>query len=405
MKFKVLTLFPEMIMNASDLGMIGRAQDNEIIDIECIQIRDYADNNRGQVDDYTYGGGAGMLMRPQVVYDAYKAAAGDGAKKRCIYMSPAGRPFTQQLAQDLSKEDEIIILCGRYEGVDERVLETIVTDRISIGEYVLTGGELAALVVIDAVSRLIPGVLGNDKSSEVESFYRGLLEYPQYTRPEEWHGKSVPEVLLTGDHKSIEGWRLERSKEITERVRPDLYSRYIKREEIVPRLLPAKRDNAAAISSVRFSDGEPVYSDDIFAVISDMSSKEAYLCRIDKNADKAGHDISDHICNKLSADIKTLYIPQNCMDESGIREAWKKEGEYFLMSYTDHSPISRKKITDLSGEERELAEKIYSENKDILADLRIPYIFINTDDGDLADMYESLGYLRSNSVIVKYTRV
>lgn len=210
-------------MNELSTSIIGRAMANELLTIEAVNIRDFAENKHNRVDDYTYGGGAGMLMQAGPVYGAYRSVAEKAkSKPRVIYLSPQGQTFSQSMAEEFAQEEELIFLCGHYEGIDERVLEEIVTDYVSIGDYVLTGGELPAMVMIDAVSRLIPGVLHNDTSAEFESFQDNLLEYPQYTRPEEWHGKKVPEILLSGHHANIEKWRREQSVIRTAERRPDL---------------------------------------------------------------------------------------------------------------------------------------------------------------------------------------
>ena len=210
-------------MNGLSTSIIGRAMANELLTIEAVNIRDFAENKHNRVDDYTYGGGAGMLMQAGPVYGAYRSVAEKAkSKPRVIYLSPQGQTFSQSMAEEFAQEEELIFLCGHYEGIDERVLEEIVTDYVSIGDYVLTGGELPAMVMIDAVSRLIPAVLHNDTSAEFESFQDNLLEYPQYTRPEEWHGKRVPEILLSGHHANIEKWRREQSVIRTAERRPDL---------------------------------------------------------------------------------------------------------------------------------------------------------------------------------------
>ena len=212
-----------MIMQGLATSIVGRALEAGILHIEAINIRDYSANKHDKVDDYPYGGGAGMLMQAQPVYDAWKSVVERiGKKPRCVYVTPQGSTFTQQTAKELAIEEELILLCGHYEGIDERVLEEIVTDYISIGDYVLTGGELAAMVMVDAISRMVPGVLGNQASSSAESFEGNLLEYPQYSRPEEWQGKKVPEVLLSGHHKNIEIWRRQQSLLRTRERRPDL---------------------------------------------------------------------------------------------------------------------------------------------------------------------------------------
>lgn len=240
MRFHILTLFPEMVDGCLGASILGRAAKDGRISFHTVNIRDYTQDRHKKVDDYTYGGGAGMLMQAQPVYDAWRAVQEterfgsscpeNGPKRRkrlrTIYVTPQGETFTQETARALAQEEALIFLCGHYEGIDERVLEETVTDYISIGDYVLTGGELPAMVMIDAIARLVPGVLHNDRSAEMESFQNGLLEYPQYSRPPVWHGKAVPEVLLSGHHKKIEEWRLEQSVARTRERRPDLYRDY-----------------------------------------------------------------------------------------------------------------------------------------------------------------------------------
>lgn len=223
MNFYILTLFPEMVMNGLNTSIIGRAVEAGFLHIEAINIRDYSTNKHHKVDDYPYGGGAGMLMQAQPVYDAWKSVVERiGKKPRCIYVTPQGTRFSQGAAKEFAREEDIILLCGHYEGIDERVLEEIVTDYMSIGDYVLTGGELPAMVMVDAISRMVPGVLTNDESGSAESFEGNLLEYPQYSRPEEWNGKKVPQVLMSGHHKKIEEWRRQQSIKRTLERRPDL---------------------------------------------------------------------------------------------------------------------------------------------------------------------------------------
>lgn len=258
MNFHILTLFPEMIEQGLNTSITGRAISNGLLSIEAINIRDYAFNKHQSVDDYPYGGGAGMLMQAEPVYLAYEAVRKKIAERkpaeaeteteepaeaeqleekpvtgseeepvkekklRVVYLSPQGDVFSQGMAEELAKEEDLVLLCGHYEGIDERVLEEIVTDYVSIGDYVLTGGELPAMVMVDAISRLVPGVLHNNVSAEFESFQDNLLEYPQYSRPEEWHGKKVPLVLMSGHHANIEKWRREQSILRTYERRPDL---------------------------------------------------------------------------------------------------------------------------------------------------------------------------------------
>ena len=259
MNFHILTLFPEMVENGLKTSIIGRAVAGGLLSIEAVNIRDFAFNKHQSVDDYPYGGGAGMLMQAEPVYLAYKdieeriqkriqnakmqnaeteeqdaevkvqnagiqdaETVSPDKKLRVVYLSPQGKTFDQKMAEELAEEEDLVVLCGQYEGIDERVLEEIVTDYVSIGDYVLTGGELPAMVMVDTISRLVPGVLHNDVSAEFESFQDNLLEYPQYSRPEEWHGKKVPPVLLSGHHANIEKWRREQSILRTYERRPDL---------------------------------------------------------------------------------------------------------------------------------------------------------------------------------------
>ena len=269
MVFHIMTLFPEMIDVVCRTSIIGRAVSSGVIQIKTYQIRDFsADEKHHKVDDYTYGGGAGMLMQAQPVYDCYQYVLSCISKKRecnneisgtqiqtysdeiactknreytdeitdsnhcgcrTLYVTPQGRPFTQEMARTYAQCDDLVILCGHYEGVDERVLEEIGAERVSIGDYVLTGGELPAMVIADAVARLVPGVLSNEESAQTESFDDGLLEYPQYTRPEVWRERRVPEILLSGDHAKVDAWRHEQALSRTREMRPDLYSEYIHR--------------------------------------------------------------------------------------------------------------------------------------------------------------------------------
>lgn len=225
MIIKILTLFPEMFYGFLESSIIKRTQDKGLLHIEYINIRDFASNKHKKVDDYPYGGGAGMVMTPQPIFDAYEYAIRDFDKRintRTIYLTPKGITFNQKTSIDLSLEKQIVFLCGHYEGIDQRVIDTIVTDEISIGDYVLTGGELPVAVMIDAIARLIPGALSSNESYEEESFYSGLLEYPHYTRPEDYNEMKVPKVLLSGNHKEIEKWRRKASLEITLRRRPDI---------------------------------------------------------------------------------------------------------------------------------------------------------------------------------------
>ena len=224
MNFHVMTLFPEMIERAMGESITGRAIKAGHISVNAVNIRDFANNKHNRVDDYPYGGGAGMVMQAEPVYQCYESICRSigNSRPRVVFMTPQGRTFNQQMAEELSREEDLILLCGHYEGIDERVLEKIVTDNVSIGDYVLTGGELPAMVMMDTISRLVPGVLNNGMSAVKESFSDNLLEYPQYTRPEEWMGEKVPSVLLSGHHKNIAAWYREQSILRTAKNRPDL---------------------------------------------------------------------------------------------------------------------------------------------------------------------------------------
>lgn len=228
MRIDIATLFPEMCEAILSESIVGRARKKGAIEVCCHQIRDYTNDKHRRVDDIPYGGGMGMVMQADPIYNCYKAICEQlGCKPHTIYMTPKGSVFTQKRAVELSKMDNILILCGHYEGVDQRILDKIVDEEISIGDYVLTGGELPAVVVTDAVARMCDGVLSSAECFEDESHFNGLLEYPQYTRPETWEGESVPAVLLSGHHKNISDWRLEKSLEITKQNRPDMYQKYI----------------------------------------------------------------------------------------------------------------------------------------------------------------------------------
>ena len=223
MKINIMTLFPEMCEAVLCESIIGRARENGFVEIECVNIRDYTTDKHNRVDDAPYGGGMGMLMQVQPIDDCYKAICEkSGKKSRLIYMSPCGEVLTQEKVKKLASLDEITLLCGHYEGLDRRVIDSLVDEEISVGDYVLTGGELPALILADAVSRMLPGVLPNDEAKELESHYNGLLEYPQYTRPYEWNGMKVPDVLISGHHGNIEKWRREQSLLMTAKYRPDM---------------------------------------------------------------------------------------------------------------------------------------------------------------------------------------
>ena len=300
MKFHILTLFPEMVQNGLNTSIIGRAVQKGLLSIDAVNIRDFTQDKHGKVDDYPYGGGAGMLMQAQPVYDAWSAVTGNAnagsvkeessctqekmlqgeahnlKKIRTLYMTPQGQPFNQKLARELAKEEELVFLCGHYEGIDERVLTEIVTDYVSIGDYVLTGGELPAMVMIDAISRLVPGVLNNEDSAETETFHKDLLEYPQYTRPEIWNGQKVPQILFSGNHRNITKWRLEQSEERTGRIRPDLYAKYMEKQQTIKALSRHKRNHIHLMELLDRGNGDIIAGSGENLLLYDRES-EAWL--------------------------------------------------------------------------------------------------------------------------------
>ena len=225
MKITILTIFPEMFESVLNSSILGRAREQGLIEVECVDIRPFSDRKHKNTDDYPFGGGAGMVMLAQPIMDAMKHVTGENFSGRRIYMGPRGTTLTTMKARELAKEEHLVLLCGHYEGVDQRALDACIDEEISIGDYILTGGELAAMVLTDAVSRFIPGVLGSGESAEEESFSDGLLEYPQYTRPRELNGMEVPEVLLSGDHAKIKAWRRQESLRATKKFRPDLLAK------------------------------------------------------------------------------------------------------------------------------------------------------------------------------------
>ena len=227
MKITILTIFPEMFESVLNSSILGRAREQGLVEVECVDIRPFSDRKHKNTDDYPFGGGAGMVMLAQPIMDAMQHVTGENFSGRRIYMGPRGTTLTTAKARELAKEEHLVLLCGHYEGVDQRALDACIDEEISIGDYILTGGELAAMVLTDAVSRFIPGVLGSGESAEEESFSDGLLEYPQYTRPRELNGMEVPEVLLSGDHAKIKAWRRQESLRATKKFRPDLLEKAV----------------------------------------------------------------------------------------------------------------------------------------------------------------------------------
>lgn len=346
-KFHILTLFPEMILQGLALSVIGRAVEKGVISLNAVDIRDYTLDRHGKVDDYPYGGGAGMLMQAQPVYDAHRAVT-EGRSVRTIYVTPQGRPFTQKMAADFAREKELVFLCGHYEGIDERVLEKVVTDVVSIGDYVLTGGELPAMVMIDAIARLIPGVLGNDESAEEESFHNDLLEYPQYSRPEVWQGERVPQVLLSGDHRKVAAWRLEQSRRRTEERRPDLYERYQEKQRLIDRLSREKRNHIHMMESLGRGRGE-ILGDEEGAVL--LYDRACRLCMAEAVAADAG--CVGQLAARVPAETRTILTSDTFLRDVFAEKGYRATGEYAQLLYTrkETLPVKHKNIRSLTMEE------------------------------------------------------
>jgi tRNA (guanine37-N1)-methyltransferase len=348
-----------MIMSGLNTSITGKAAERGLISLDAVDIRNYTLDRHGKVDDYTYGGGAGMLMQAQPVFDAYMAVTG-GKKVRTVYVTPQGKPFTQREAEELSKESELVFLCGHYEGIDERVLEEIVTDYYSIGDYVLTGGELPAMVMIDAIARLVPGVLGNEVSAETESFYNDLLEYPQYSRPEIWHDKKVPDVLLSGNHKEIEKWRLEQSKERTRKRRPDLYEKYQKKQRLIIQLSKDKRNNIPMIELLAHGKGEIIYWEGTDVLLLDKNTGLCMMLAEDETT-------LEYLMKKITGHAEWIFTNQSFVREKleaqGC-EVWGNGGcSQYLYTEKNTLPVRHKDIRVLTSDEAEYVRNHY-ENED-----------------------------------------
>lgn len=355
MKFHILTLFPEMVLSGLEPSIIGRAAEKGMISLHAVNIRNYSLDKHGKTDDYPYGGGAGMLMQAQPVFDAWQDVT-KGRAVRTVYVTPQGTPFTQSKAEELAKEEELVFLCGHYEGIDQRVLEETVTDYLSIGDYVLTGGELPAMVMIDAIARLLPGVLGNDASAQEESFYNDLLEYPQYSRPEVWHDKKVPQVLLSGDHQKIAQWRLEQSKQRTEAVRPDLYAKYERKQRLIKRLMKDKRNNIHFIESLRRGRAEILYWEGEDILLYDRSCS---VCMISAASAEAGEKMLE-----LAPDaVRSFVTSQEFLNEMVCRNGvYEVHNECYQLLYTQKNPlpVKHKDIRRLAMEHLDYVSEHYS---------------------------------------------
>lgn len=344
MRFHILTLFPEMVEQGLHTSILGRAMAAGLIEIEAVNIRDYTLDKHHKVDDYPYGGGAGMLMQAQPVFDACQAVQEkllEGKKARVVYLTPQGSVFTQKMAEELSKEEDLILLCGHYEGIDERVLEEVVTDEISIGDYVLTGGELAAMVMTDAIARLVPGVLNNQESARTESFQNCLLEYPQYSRPETWREKEVPPVLLSGNHKEIRTWRLEKAKERTRKKRPDLYREYERIQEAIAWLGQDKLLHMDMIEPLRTGFGElaAFYPDGIL-IKETRSGIWMHTCR---NKER-GIQMLQELSEEEKSSIQLLVLHQDTMLQP-VETEWGMRclNICYQVVYTRKNPLSVRK--------------------------------------------------------------
>nr|WP_296439539.1 tRNA (guanosine(37)-N1)-methyltransferase TrmD [uncultured Acetatifactor sp.] len=345
-KFHILTLFPDMIEQGLSPSIIGRAARRGILCLHAVDIRDYTRDKHKKVDDYPYGGGAGMLMQAQPVYDAHRAVT-EGRPVRTVYVTPQGMPFTQRMAEEFAKEEELVFLCGHYEGIDERVLEKIVTDQVSIGDYVLTGGELAAMVMIDAIARLIPGVLGNDSSAGEESFYNDLLEYPQYSRPEEWQGVRVPGVLLSGNHRQVAAWRLEQSRQRTADRRPDLYEKYQKKQCLIQRLSGEKRNNIHMMESLSRGRADILYTDfrgrDTAVLLYDRKAGICMMTALDR-------ETGERMAELIPGDTRMLLVSEPFLRDILFKAGYALFGEFgqFLYTRKETLPVKHREIRTLS---------------------------------------------------------
>lgn len=383
MIFHVLTLFPHMIRQGLGDSIMGKAIDRGVITLDVVDIRAYTQERHGQVDDYPYGGGAGMLMQAQPVYDAHRAVT-NGKALRTVYVTPQGKPFTQKYAREFAREEELVFLCGHYEGIDERVLEEVVTDRISIGDYVLSGGELAAMVMIDATARLLPGVLGNSLSAQEESFHNDLLEYPQYTRPPVWHGRSVPQVLLSGDHRKVEAWRLEQSVLRTRLARPDLYERYLRKQQLICRLSGDKRNHIHMTESLKRGLGEILADQDGEILVYDRDNRicmlelqctqhggrtlaaletEAARGRIKEPAGESGSTGWEHLTGKIPEETEWCLVNQEPLVELLQKEGYRifNQCSQFLYTLKEPLPVGHRDIRLLTMEHIEYLCTHYGE--------------------------------------------
>lgn len=399
MNFHILTLFPGMVESGLSESILGRAREKGNISVETVNIRDFSEDKHKKVDDYPYGGGAGLLMQAQPVYDAHKSVLdkiGDRSV-RTIYLTPQGRIFSQEMAEELAREEDLIFLCGHYEGIDERVLEEIVTDYVSLGDFVLTGGELPAMVMIDAISRLVPGVLHNDISASEESFSGYLLEYPQYSRPEVWHDKPVPEALLCGDHKKIRQWRLEQSIARTKERRPDMYIRYEHIMECRERLLKDKLHHIDMLELLHRGRGELLFDDADGTLLKDKDTAHYLLTARNR---EAGERILNTVFGAEEQGVKSLlagskFITHQEFLNELVSRRFKLERVqgFYPYTYTRHEAISKRKTEDaLELQEIECINRTLKEGG-------IPFLYVAEEDTASMERQERLGLYRSKDKI------
>ncbi|MCM1344300.1 MAG: tRNA (guanosine(37)-N1)-methyltransferase TrmD [Muribaculaceae bacterium] len=369
MKIHVLTLFPDMIRECFKSSIIGKAVQREILSLHVTDIRDHTLDRHKKVDDYPYGGGAGMLMQAQPVFDAWMDVAG-GRNVRTIYVTPQGTPFSQRMAEELAKEEELVFLCGHYEGIDQRVLEETVTDYVSIGDYVLTGGELPAMVMIDAVARLIPGVLGNGSSAEEESFSNDLLEYPQYSRPEVWHDRRVPDILLSGNHRKISQWRLEQSRQRTARVRPDLYAKYERKQQLIGQLMKDKRNHIHMIESLRRGRAEILWWEGNDILLYD---RRCATCLITASSEASGEKMLGQIPEETVSIVTSRAFLNEMLCGGGAFGKYEIHSECLQLLYTQKVPlpVKHKDIRRLAMEHLDYVSAHYSYDDRTYVEARI----------------------------------
>ena len=381
MRFHIMTLFPEMVMQGLNTSIIGRAAEKELLSIEAVNIRDYTLDKHKKVDDYPYGGGAGMLMQAQPVYDTWKSIVDRvGYRPRTIYLTPQGTTFTQPMAKEFAKEKDLIFLCGHYEGIDERVLEEIVTDYVSIGDYVLTGGELPAMVMVDAISRMVPGVLNNEISGVTESFEGDLLEYPQYSRPEEWHGKCVPEVLLSGNQKKIDGWRREEAVRRTKERRLDMYLRYMELQECLEHLKKQKLLHMDMIELINRGQARLVYAKGTSICLQDKASGIYFHTA---QTSEEGRSALQALCEdaKVNGEVESFVLHQDFMREIAAKMLDAKE----LMScyqavYTKKEKLPITGLYRLDGKKQDGVVKICPLNLEYLDIVTANYHTVDDTD-------------------------